>query len=581
MSNSDIKTTPRFMTTIQTELKAVTVRMSDVDYQPIKDAETVFFDRGIVRNVFDYLNDNPIDPEWYSLVPDSVFVGTELPIICSLPSSYEGKYYLTGERLEPDVKQFSADMECVYFVKNGKVDALGGNIIEHSLGYGRCAGLRESYRYSANYLKNKTVLGGGHEVPPSLYYPLINEFNNIAKARTSLAPIIAFDKNGNPHEVVASDRQLSEHVPYMSPSAITRLLASVDEMTSYSRVTDAFILAFLMTAYAMGENLIDGYAECEKVTVKPPKTEIKRHSGRMKTTLLMHLKPVEDTPQPKPDNHSKTDVTDDGMITGTVEIITPGTAKEMLGANTNNRNVSRKQVELFARTMSQQAWQLNGEAIKFSTSGRLLDGQHRLLACVESGVPFRTLVIRGLPDETQETMDAGKTRTMSNVLELQGKSSTGQLATIGRIIYISDQLGVEAACVNNMTPTRNELLDFINSTPQLETVVRQAGLFYSRSGHLLPASMYALLWWTFNEIDGDACEEFFDMLATGANLSEGSPILVLRNSLFEIGKRGAHSDRASRRRIVGMTIKAWSKWRAGQTVRILKFSPSEPFPDAI
>lgn len=589
MPNSDIKTTPRFMTAIQTEVEAAT-RMSGIDHRPIKDAQTVFFDRGMVRNVFDYLNDNPIDPAWYPLVPDSVFVGTELPIICSLPANYLGRYRRTGSRIEPDVKQFSADMECFYFTKSGKVSSPDGHVVGRSLGYGRCAGLRESSRYNASYLKGGTAfgevsdgmrpMGGGvHGSLAALYRQKANEFNSIAKARTPLAPIIAFE-NGNGRAVAASAEPLSEHVPYMTPSAMGRLLAGVDEMASYPRVTDAFILAFLMTAYAMGENLIDGYAECEKVTVRPPKTETRRHGGNPKTTLLMHLKPVEDAPQPTPGGQSKTGITD-GAITGAVETITPQTAKEMLGANTNNRDVSRKQVELFARTMSQQAWQLNGEAIKFSADGRLLDGQHRLLACMQSGVPFRTLVIRGLPDETQRTMDAGKTRTMANVLELQGKNSAGRLATIGRIIYVGDQLGIEAAILDNVTPTRNELLDFINATPQLETVASQAGQFYGRSGHLLTASIYALLWWTFNEIDPDACEKFFDMLATGANLNEGNPILTLRNNLFEIGKRGAHSDRASRRRIVGMTIKAWNKWRNGQTAKILRFTPTEPFPDAI
>lgn len=71
------------------------------------------------------------------------------------------------------------------------------------------------------------------------------------------------------------------------------------------------------------------------------------------------------------------------------------------------------------------------------------------------------------------------------------------------------------------------------------------------------------------------------MLASGANLDEGSPILVLRNTLFDINKRGAHSDRPTRRRIVGITIKAWNKWREGATVKLLKFSPNEQFPDAI
>lgn len=303
------------------------------------------------------------------------------------------------------------------------------------------------------------------------------------------------------------------------------------------------MLAFTMTAFAFAMNQVEESEQYETVEVKPPKTEIRRHSGAPKTTLLIHLKPEEPAPKATPSYAGETDEYDWDSITGRVETITPDVAKEMLGVNTNNRNVSRTQVELFARTMAQKAWKMNGEAIKFSNTGRLLDGQHRLLACVESGVPFRTLVIRGLPEDTQETMDAGKSRTMANVLELKGRNNAKQLSTVARSIYLSEQLGVEAACVNNMSPTRNELLTFIESTPQLEDTLRQASTFYTKSNHLMSTSMAALLYWTFNEIDGEACERFFDMLASGANLDEGSPILVLRNTLFDINKRGAHSDR--------------------------------------
>ena len=587
MPNSDIKTTPRFMTVIQQELEAVT-RMCGIDYRPIKDAETVFFDRSVVRNVFDYLNDNPIDPEWLPLVPDGVFVGVELPIICSFTGDYFGKYRQKGNRFKSDVGRFTSDVECLYFTKDGVMTSTDGNSYRHSLCYGRCAGLREASRYNANFLKNRkfslaganeNLLGGAYG-GESVYRQQVDEFNAVAAARTPLAPIVTFE-NGDGHAFATSDKSLYEKVPYMTPSATDRLLANVGEMVHYPSGTDAFVLAFLMTAFAMGENLIDGYAECEKVTVKPPKTEVKRHGGRSKTTLLIHLKPVEDAPRPTVGTATgKGDVAGDGTITGTVEVITPETAERMLGLNTNNRNISHRQVELFARTMSQNAWRMNGEAIKFSDGGRLLDGQHRLLACVESGVPFRTLVIRGLPEETQQTMDSGKTRTMANVLELRGRANATHLASVARTIYVSEQLGVEAACTKAATPTRNELLEFIDSTPELERTLRQAAQFYTKSSHLLSISMAALLYWTFDRIDDGAAMTFFDMLATGANLNEGDPILVLRNSLFDINK-GSRSDGATRRRIAGITIKAWNRWRAGASVKVLRLAPSESFPDAI
>lgn len=89
-------------------------------------------------------------------------------------------------------------------------------------------------------------------------------------------------------------------------------------------------------------------------------------------------------------------------ITAKVETITPDIAKTMLGENVNNRRISHDNVNMFAREMRNGEWRFNGEAIKFSKDGRLLDGQHRLLAVIaaltiktwnkwHSGLPLRQL----------------------------------------------------------------------------------------------------------------------------------------------------------------------------------------------
>lgn len=154
-------------------------------------------------------------------------------------------------------------------------------------------------------------------------------------------------------------------------------------------------------------------------------------------------------------------------ITAKVETITPEIAKTMLGENVNNRRISRDNVNLFAREMRNGEWRFNGEAIKFGKDGRLLDGQHRLLAVIAADKPLTTLVIRGLEDETQQTMDSGKTRTLGDVLTLRGEKNSTQLASLARAVYLADQLGMEAAAQNDLKPTRGEIISFIDQTPQL------------------------------------------------------------------------------------------------------------------
>ena len=200
----------------------------------------------------------------------------------------------------------------------------------------------------------------------------------------------------------------------------------------------------------------------------------------------------------------------DAKITAKVETITPEIAKTMLGENVNNRRISRDNVNLFAREIRNGEWRFNGEAIKFGKDGRLLDGQHRLLAVIAADKPLTTLVIRGLEDETQQTMDSGKTRTLGDVLTLRGEKNSTQLASLARAVYLADQLGMEAAAQNDLKPTRGEIISFIDQTPQLADVLAASRAFRSQSGDMLTSSMFASLWWTFAHIDTDAADRFHE-----------------------------------------------------------------------
>ena len=241
-------------------------------------------------------------------------------------------------------------------------------------------------------------------------------------------------------------------------------------------------------------------------------------------------------------------------ITAKVETITPEIAKTMLGENVNNRRISRDNVNLFAREIRNGEWRFNGEAIKFGKDGRLLDGQHRLLAVIAADKPLTTLVIRGLEDEST------------------------QLASLARAVYLADQLGMEAAAQNDLKPTRGEIISFIDQTPQLADVLAASRAFRSQSGDMLTSSMFASLWWTFAHIDTDAANRFFTSLASGANLQADDPILILRNTLMAQPHKAGRSTRDNRVRIAALTIKAWNKWRKGKPLRQLKFSAGESFP---
>lgn len=50
-----------------------------------------------------------------------------------------------------------------------------------------------------------------------------------------------------------------------------------------------------------------------------------------------------------------------------------------------------------------------------------------LSACIEAGVPFRTLLVTGVPHETWTTVDTGKVRSAGDVLS-RGKAKYCEIA---------------------------------------------------------------------------------------------------------------------------------------------------------
>ena len=106
------------------------------------------------------------------------------------------------------------------------------------------------------------------------------------------------------------------------------------------------------------------------------------------------------------------------------ERVTPTKAAEWLAKhNIKNRRLRKRHVSMLASDMSAGRWRMTHEAIGFDESGRLIDGQHRLSAVVESGKPQEFLVVRKLPEGTQLFVDNGCRRSLADAATFEGSLS--------------------------------------------------------------------------------------------------------------------------------------------------------------
>jgi|APSaa5957512576_1039674.scaffolds.fasta_scaffold44889_2 hypothetical protein len=116
------------------------------------------------------------------------------------------------------------------------------------------------------------------------------------------------------------------------------------------------------------------------------------------------------------------------------ETITPEVAKALLDKNINNRNITQSHLALIKSEILSGNWQYNGQPIIIGEDGRLLDGQHRLTAVVETGIPIDTAVIRGIADDAFVTIDTGKVRGGADVLSIAGSKYGSHIASAIRKI---------------------------------------------------------------------------------------------------------------------------------------------------
>jgi hypothetical protein len=101
-------------------------------------------------------------------------------------------------------------------------------------------------------------------------------------------------------------------------------------------------------------------------------------------------------------------------------LVTPDIAREWLKVNSGNRNVRQATVKYLADQIRVGRFERIGDGIDFHYDGRLLNGQHRLLAIIMADMAVELLVVPGLSDEAYTVRDRGNNKSASDVLHLPG-----------------------------------------------------------------------------------------------------------------------------------------------------------------
>lgn len=256
-----------------------------------------------------------------------------------------------------------------------------------------------------------------------------------------------------------------------------------------------------------------------------------------------------------------------------LEVITPTVAQRLLDGNTDNRPAKPRHVKFLADQMRAGAWKVTGDPVKIAASGRLLDGQHRLMAIVESGTTQHVYVARNCEEEIFSVLDTGRTRSAGDVLAIAGMKNANNLAAAAKLLYLYDNDMLATMGHKLKVATHQALLEYVQGR-DLDSFVTQGLTWYTRC-RLLAAAEWIVLYYLLAQKNPKKGFDFMQQIATGLNLTEGHPVYLLRTKLAAAREGRFNFTPAER---MALTIKAWNALREGKKIGMLTWRMSEGFP---
>jgi hypothetical protein len=259
------------------------------------------------------------------------------------------------------------------------------------------------------------------------------------------------------------------------------------------------------------------------------------------------------------------------------ETITPSKAKKMLAeGNVDNRAMRRTVVDRYARDMRNGNWKLTSDSIKFNGDGTLIDGQHRLQACVEANTSFKTAVARGVEVEAREAMDTGLRRTFADVLAWKGETSVTSVAAAIRMGYRWQHGNVFGQSFGAFSHA--EGLDWYSRNPSIRKTI---SLSMRLRNHLkLPPPALSAFLHRINQLDPDQADAFIAQLDLGEGLVKGDPVYALRSWLQ--GQMAKHAAaRLNADFYLAVLIKSWNYWAQGEPLEIVSFKRGGTFKESM
>lgn len=258
-----------------------------------------------------------------------------------------------------------------------------------------------------------------------------------------------------------------------------------------------------------------------------------------------------------------------------VVVVTPSLARNILETrNVSNRKITKTNIKLISKAMVEGKWDFNGDAIRFDKNGNMIDGQHRLMSIVNTGLSIPMVIMTGISKDAFDTIDIGTKRSASDILSINKIKNEVLTASVVKFIYAFKN-GKYSANRNTVRNLQNhEIMDYYDSLPNIVESVDFASKLKSKGQKLFTPSLLGGMHYLLSEKDPEMATEFLEQLYVGSNLPNDSPIISLRNRLIKtkIDKNFTLTNTV----LLQSILFVWDKFKTGKTCKTLKVPQDYP-----
>lgn len=137
--------------------------------------------------------------------------------------------------------------------------------------------------------------------------------------------------------------------------------------------------------------------------------------------------------------------------------MTPEMAQYILdNHNNDNRKIVPSQLAAIRKSAGKYGWMWDGGACVFTTSGNILEYQHRLHIIVERGETVRVTIVTGVDPEVFVQAAPAKNRTVTDVINKKDKTTTNdEVTTLRQVLKRRAGYGAQAKFKNSSLTMTN------------------------------------------------------------------------------------------------------------------------------